>query len=415
MQSNATETLIRLVVVAILGGLMFLVYSTSGSASVTKGYDVKAAFTAVDGISPGTDVRMNGIKIGTVSAMDSGSADLPGRGPHDDRRRCEAARQFVRENHVGRSPRQFLPGHQSGRKRHHARRGRRHNEYARLHRYCEPDRTVGLREHGLEMRTKILLAGLLTVGAPAAMSSVALAQDSGSVDIAAPQRMLSVADAVPGKDGIKRAVVLRGLDKIFGKAVNIFAPVGVPVKYATLTITAHYCYSTPQSETPETTAFIQIEDHRPDESARRVYSGWMLASSPSLNPMDHPLYDVWVISCKTNQPGQVAPAVASHGAGQDDVAGCGRQGTDARAAGRRRTVKVRLAGDRRRPAARDSRLAGSTPRRNLPDATSGTAHRAGGNQPLTRCATRCTSATLLASRSRMNMLSPKNAAPRLTP
>jgi len=152
---------------------------------------------------------------------------------------------------------------------------------------------------------------LLTCAALGAMATVAMAQGNGAVDFAAPQRPLTVADATPGKDGIKRAVALRGLDKISGQAVNIFAPVGVPVKFATLTITAHYCYSTPPSETPETTAFIQIDDHRRDAPSKRVFSGWMLASTPSLHPLDHPLYDVWVISCKTNQPGQVAPTVAS--------------------------------------------------------------------------------------------------------
>lgn len=125
------------------------------------------------------------------------------------------------------------------------------------------------------------------------------------------QQKLTLADAVPGKDGIKRALVLRGLDKITGRPTNIFAPVGVPVKFASLTITAHYCYSTPPSEPPETTAFVDIQDHRPDQPSRSVFSGWMLASSPSLNGLQHPLYDVWVISCKTNQPGQVAPVVAS--------------------------------------------------------------------------------------------------------
>lgn len=143
------------------------------------------------------------------------------------------------------------------------------------------------------------------------MTAVAFAQGNAAVDFAAPQRPLTVADAQPGKDGVKRAVILRGLDKISGQAVNIFAPVGVPVKFATLSITARYCYSTPPIETPETTAFLQIDDHRPDAPTKRVFSGWMLASSPSLNPLDHPLYDVWVISCKTNQPGQVAPTVAS--------------------------------------------------------------------------------------------------------
>jgi hypothetical protein len=103
-------------------------------------------------------------------------------------------------------------------------------------------------------------------------------------------------------------VLLRGLDKITGRPTNIVAPIGKPVHFATLTITAHYCYSTPSSETPETTAFVQIEDHRPDQSERRVFSGWMYGSTPGLNGVEHPLYDVWVISCN-NAPAQ---AVASN-------------------------------------------------------------------------------------------------------
>jgi hypothetical protein len=124
-------------------------------------------------------------------------------------------------------------------------------------------------------------------------------------------RQLTVADARPGKDGVKRMLVLRGLDKITGRPANIYAPIGVPVKFATLTITVDYCYSTPQSEPPETTAFLQITDNRPDQPERKMFSGWMLASSPSLNGLQHPLYDVWVISCQTNLPGQQAPTVAS--------------------------------------------------------------------------------------------------------
>lgn len=103
-------------------------------------------------------------------------------------------------------------------------------------------------------------------------------------------------------------LLMRGLDKITGRPTNITAPIGKPVRFATLTITARYCYSTPQSETPETTAFVQIEDHRPDQPARRVFSGWMYGSSPGLNGVEHPLYDVWVISCN-NAPAQ---AVASN-------------------------------------------------------------------------------------------------------
>lgn len=125
------------------------------------------------------------------------------------------------------------------------------------------------------------------------------------------QEQAALNRAVASKDGVKRLVILRGLDKITGRPANILAPIGVPVNFATMVITARYCYSTPQSEPPETTAFLQIEDHRPDQNAREVFSGWMLASSPSLNGLQHPLYDVWVMSCATNQPGQVLPAIAS--------------------------------------------------------------------------------------------------------
>ena len=102
-------------------------------------------------------------------------------------------------------------------------------------------------------------------------------------------------------------LMLRGLDKITGKPTNIVAPIGKPVKFATLTITARYCYSTPPSETPETAAFVQIDDHRPDQSERRWFSGWMYASSPGRNGLDHPLYDVWVINC-SNGTAPVATA-----------------------------------------------------------------------------------------------------------
>lgn len=107
-------------------------------------------------------------------------------------------------------------------------------------------------------------------------------------------------------------LLMRGLDKITGRAFDIVAPLNTPVKFATLTITARYCYSTPQSETPETAAFVQIDDTRPEKPTKRVFSGWMYASSPGLNAMQHPLYDVWAIFCRTNAPGQAAPVVASH-------------------------------------------------------------------------------------------------------
>ena len=65
MQSNLVETLIGTLVVAVAAVFLFYGYSASGMRS-SSGYQVQAAFTAVDGLANGADVRMSGIKIGTV-------------------------------------------------------------------------------------------------------------------------------------------------------------------------------------------------------------------------------------------------------------------------------------------------------------------------------------------------------------
>lgn len=126
-----------------------------------------------------------------------------------------------------------------------------------------------------------------------------------------PETAVAAAPAGPVGPPAHAVLELRALDKITGKASVVMAPLNKPVNYATLTITARTCYSTPASETPETSAFLQIDDHRPDKSEARAFSGWMYASSPGLNSLQHPLYDVWVISCKASAPGQAPSVVAA--------------------------------------------------------------------------------------------------------
>jgi hypothetical protein len=131
---------------------------------------------------------------------------------------------------------------------------------------------------------------------------------------AKPPVAASPANAAPAPPAGPMSLLLRGLDKITGRPTDITAPIGKTVNFATLTITARSCYSTPPSEPPETSAFVQIEDHRPDQPVRKIFSGWMYASSPGLNGMEHPLYDVWVIACRG---GASAPtAVAASGPGK---------------------------------------------------------------------------------------------------
>ena len=115
-----------------------------------------------------------------------------------------------------------------------------------------------------------------------------------------------LASAIPDADGIRRLAVLRALDKITGRAIDIPAPVGVPVQFGTLYITVRYCYTVPPEEPPETSAFLQIDELSfgapADAEPTRIFSGWMFASSPALNALEHPVYDVWAITCRTDEP-----------------------------------------------------------------------------------------------------------------
>ena len=131
----------------------------------------------------------------------------------------------------------------------------------------------------------------------------------------APVTPLSLANARPDAHGVKRMAVLRALDKISGRTTDIDAPAGVPVTYGSLTITAQYCYTVPPEEPPETTAFVQIDESKPKEPSKRLFSGWMFASSPALNGLEHPTYDVWVITCKTDEPAKAAAPESAGPAG----------------------------------------------------------------------------------------------------
>ena len=152
------------------------------------------------------------------------------------------------------------------------------------------------------------IAYTVAVSAAALSGGLALAAPQPQVLPPAPARTPEVTDAVPDAKGVRRMVILRGLDKTTGRAIDVAAPAGVPVRFGTLTITARYCYTVPPEEPPETNAFLQIDDGRPGETPKRVFSGWMFASTPALSALEHAVYDVWVITCRTDQPAAASSA-----------------------------------------------------------------------------------------------------------
>ena len=96
--------------------------------------------------------------------------------------------------------------------------------------------------------------------------------------------------------------VLQGLDKVTARVSTFNASIGAIIKFGTLEIVVRKCDKRPPEETPESAAFIDVWDVRPDEVIVSVFRGWMFASSPALAAMEHPVYDVWVLDCKNSQP-----------------------------------------------------------------------------------------------------------------
>ncbi|MBO0738433.1 MAG: DUF2155 domain-containing protein [Alphaproteobacteria bacterium] len=93
--------------------------------------------------------------------------------------------------------------------------------------------------------------------------------------------------------------VLQGLDKITARVSEFEAPVGARVRFGTLSIRVRDCEKSPPEEPPESAAFIEIDEMRPGEDiAKRVFSGWMFASSPALSALEHPVYDINLLDCK---------------------------------------------------------------------------------------------------------------------
>jgi len=144
------------------------------------------------------------------------------------------------------------------------------------------------------------------------------------------------------------SVTLRALDKITARYTDIEIEMNQIARFHSLEIQPRFCDQRPPEEFPETTAFLEIYDldfgnrksdfkkqavetvgdeieasdlgrltvesvgelpvvaapasevlEGPQAEGMNIFRGWMFASSPALNALEHPVYDVWVIDCKT--------------------------------------------------------------------------------------------------------------------
>ena len=93
-------------------------------------------------------------------------------------------------------------------------------------------------------------------------------------------------------------VVLQVLDKITARISTMEIEVGAKAKYGSIEIEIFHCKKRPPEEVPEDFVLMRIIDEVSSNNFKRVFQGWMLSSSPTVAPFEHPTYDVWVKDCK---------------------------------------------------------------------------------------------------------------------
>ena len=88
------------------------------------------------------------------------------------------------------------------------------------------------------------------------------------------------------------------LDKISSKNILIKLKNGEEIKHKDLLIKSIKCKNSEFDDNPEVTAYLQVRDlTNKNKDDVFVFNGWMFSSSPSITPFDHPVYDIWLISC----------------------------------------------------------------------------------------------------------------------
>ena len=93
-------------------------------------------------------------------------------------------------------------------------------------------------------------------------------------------------------------VELNILDKVSSKAINVKLNIGKQYEFKNLALKVLKCKNSEFDDNPEVTAYLQVRDlNSKSNDEVFIFNGWTFASSPSLKPFDHPVYDIWLIKC----------------------------------------------------------------------------------------------------------------------
>ena len=93
-------------------------------------------------------------------------------------------------------------------------------------------------------------------------------------------------------------VEIKILDKVSSKNELLKIKIGENIKYKNISIIALKCKNSEFDDNPEVTAYLQVKDlNNKTNDEVFVFNGWTFSSSPTINPFDHPVYDIWLTKC----------------------------------------------------------------------------------------------------------------------
>ncbi|MGH6737300.1 MAG: DUF2155 domain-containing protein [Methyloceanibacter sp.] len=93
--------------------------------------------------------------------------------------------------------------------------------------------------------------------------------------------------------------VFAALDKVTGRISHLEIPIDQTVEFGALKVTPRVCDTRPPTQTPHTASFVEVDEIKLTGEQHRIFTGWMFAESPGLHAVEHPVFDVWLTSCKT--------------------------------------------------------------------------------------------------------------------
>ncbi|MDP8914237.1 MAG: DUF2155 domain-containing protein [Pseudomonadota bacterium] len=110
----------------------------------------------------------------------------------------------------------------------------------------------------------------------------------------------------------QRVAVIGLLNKRNGLSRDLTMRPGQALRAGDVIVRLRACETSAPWEVQRLTgAFVQVDVRNPQDQFQRVFSGWLYKETPSLNVVEHPIYDVWPKSCAMTHPGAVPPPDAA--------------------------------------------------------------------------------------------------------